>query len=137
MVPELRVRTRAKLMVLDFSGSADRIMEVLKVTPTRTWRAGDLVTPRTKHTMKRNGWSLASPAAESSGADEVVRELLKLFPTLEAFHGLPQDAEVQLTISVLGHKDRPGVFLSKEVMRSIAAAGASLDIERNTPGRSL
>src|SRR5688572_7877617 len=46
MASELRVRTRAELLVLDFSGSANRITEVLGVMPTRTWKAGDLVNPK-------------------------------------------------------------------------------------------
>jgi len=79
--------------------------------------------------MKQNGWSLASPAAESSDSDQVVHELLKLFPTLEVFGALPQEAAVQLTISVIGYEDRPGVFLSGDVVRLIAAVGASLDID--------
>ncbi len=73
---------------------------------------------------------LRSPAdPERTSAEEAVNALLAQFPRLTAFAALPAEAEIQLTCTIYGHDERPGLWLSKDVMARLAQIGANLDVD--------
>jgi hypothetical protein len=130
MKPEAATKVRARLIVLGFSCSPKDITKILGIDPTKSWMVGDRVLPVAKNVHHENGWSVDSPVDREHTTPEVaVQALLRLFPDRNAFRRLPKDAEVQLTISVMGYTERPSVFLSRESIEALAEICASLDVD--------
>jgi hypothetical protein len=121
---------RTRLTVTGFSGDPTHISAVIGVEPTKTWREGDHRSSGTILTFAHNGWSLSSPVDPlHTTPEESVRALLDLLPDVTAFQRLPDGAEVELSCSFYGLTERPGFWLSTELLARVAAIGASLDID--------
>lgn len=121
---------KTRLVVLDFECEADVITNILRVTPTETWRKGDTVTREAKNRRHENGWQLRSPADPFTATPEdSVSALLALFPNLEFFRHLPHGSHVQMTCTLYGLKERPFLFLSAAVIRQLSEISADLDVD--------
>lgn len=116
-------------MVLGFAESSTRISEALGVVPTRTWRAGEPVAPGAANRQPTNGWLVTSPVDPvNPDPDEAVTKVLNLIPD-GAFGRLPTDADVQLSVTIYGHRERPSLYLSNRTLAMLAAIRASLDVD--------
>ena len=124
------LEVKVRLVILGFECSSDEISSTLGVAPTQVWRDGETVTPQATNVHHENGWMLRSPVdPQRASAEEAVNALLAQFPSLKAFAALPAAADIQLTCTIYGHDERPGLWLSKDVIARLAQIGASLDVD--------
>lgn len=106
------VEVKVKLAILGFEGNASAISTILKLRPARTWRKGETVTALATNIHHQIGWLIQSPADPlNSSVDEAVRGLLDTIREPQLFAALPREAEVQLTCTILGYDQRPGLYL--------------------------
>ena len=125
--PEIKVR----FIVSDFSFEPEKITELLRLKPSKTWKTGDLVTPRTIHKHKQNGWMLALHAASASDTvATLVDNLLKtLEPSTEALKSLAKEAEFELSIIIYMEGETPELNLPPAQINRLAELNASIDVD--------
>jgi hypothetical protein len=83
-----------------------------------------------KHVQKENGWEVCLRVDVGFTDPELpVRTVLDSFPDLGAFRRLPDGADVQLTVAMVGYRERPYLCLSKETIATLAGIGASLNFD--------
>ena len=124
------LESRVRLTVQGFSGDPGEVTAVLGVSPSRTWREGDIVQPKATLHHKTNGWALQSPV-DPHGVDpeRAVQALLDLFPDPTCFARLPADAVASVNCTIYGTQCRPFLCLSSATVARLAALGVGLDVD--------
>jgi hypothetical protein len=121
---------KVMLAVLGFEGEPETVSRILQMSPTRTWVKGSPVAVGATNVHHQNGWALHSEVfSEMSDVDVAVRQVLDKFSSPHVFEKLPDECEVQLTVTIFALRERPGLWLSPQTTRKMAAVGASLDVD--------
>jgi hypothetical protein len=111
--------------------SLDDVTAMVQLTPTNTWRAGDLIA-RTIMKRKHDGWTLELLERETFDMEESLRELLDVLEPhqrkiIEAMDRFKLDAEI--SFGVLIYESEPAAWFSADTIRRAALLNASLDID--------
>src|SRR5262245_59427029 len=89
------------LAVWNFDGEAQAITQLLRITPTETWREGDRVHPKAIIVRHERGWKKESPVDPlQTTPEESIAALLNVFPDLTAFQRLPPNSYVELGVAL-------------------------------------
>lgn len=123
---------KVRLIIYGFSCAADEVSEILELTPTRTWKAGDLVA-QSKVVLKHNGWLLQAPIdAKACTFEEAVTSLARLvLPKKDRFSGLPFGSQVEFSCVVYDYDGSVCLGFSKDDIHVMCAIGAYVDIDYN------
>ncbi|MGK2886969.1 MAG: DUF4279 domain-containing protein [Rhodococcus sp. (in: high G+C Gram-positive bacteria)] len=120
---------RVSFLICGFSIDPDQLSEKLELTPSRTWRKGDLSNARTGRTYSENSWVLEPKNMDAASMDEQAAELLEqLLPLKDAIRSV-DGAESQLTVVVYAREFVPEIHLSASVLAGLASLGCSLDVD--------
>lgn len=108
----------------------EEITHLLGITPTEAWKKGD--SGRYNPSRPDSGWCLHSPLPRST--TDLLEHIEALLPLLEqravAVKSLSEKYETYFVC--VGEYDEtvsPGLFLSREVMASIASLGLAFDAD--------
>lgn len=116
------------LVVTGFDCHPDDVTEVIGVSPTDTWRTGELIrSPDIR--KKTNGWRLQSPLGEMMHLEPHVRWLLDQLPTeIPKLPGTTPPS-IDLSCAVIIVEQAPSITLPLDVLQKLARLGADLDID--------
>lgn len=101
----------------------------LGLTASRTWRAGDLISP-SKILRQHHGWVLESGAAGSASLAEHVRTLLERLPMHSVAAGeLVADCEAEIACVVRFGNDAPELCLAPGDIETLGRLRVGIDID--------
>ena len=116
------------LVVQGFTCPDDEITSALGVVPTKTWVAGDLVTPFTVHRHKDTGWQLR-PSDVSTSVDAALLTLLDMLPKGSIPARLPSSAIARIHLGLTGLTERPSFTVSPVVLKRLADTEVALSVD--------
>jgi hypothetical protein len=108
----------------------EEISNLLGLTPTRTWREGDLI-QATRLVYKQNGWCLSNKENSINLGDHIHSLLDNLLPKSELIakvcskYGL--ESEMNCVIYIVN--ETPIINISKKTIAGMERLGTSLDID--------
>lgn len=109
------------------------ITEQVGITPTTTWREGDLVSKTRKARMKFGGWRVSSPLPlDAPFTDHVPALLAIVYPKQQEIVAVCErySLDAELLGVIYGYEaDRPGMYFEREEVAQIAALGATIDLD--------
>ncbi len=117
------------LIGLDFN--PDDITNKLGINPTKTWRVGDLIHPKTILKRKENGWSLQSQLNKYYQLEEHLKYLLnKIQPKSDFLKEICSKnyGELSCAIYVRG-EERPSIHLDRDIITKINKLNCEIDID--------
>lgn len=101
------------------------------IPPTKTWRTGDLTSPKSKSIMRheQNGWSLRSRLEKSAELEDHVKSVLEQLQP--GWHSLVDvcshyDAEIECVIYT---SERPAIHFDRPMLEQIAKLNAEIDVD--------
>jgi uncharacterized protein DUF4279 len=121
-------RISAEFVISGFDCDPVEVSRGLQITPTDTWRAGELIrAPDVR--QKSSGWRLRSPVEDMLDVEPHLRWLLDRLPPesllLPGCEGWTADFSVGITVS----DQTPGMSIPRDVLERIARLGADLDFD--------
>jgi hypothetical protein len=145
---EKRVEQRAELVAFpavegnDFE--PDALSGLLGITPTRTYRRGEV--GRSGRVRPHSLWIWETPERVEHDSEVLIREVLETFEPLagqlsEARSGWDLELQIGLVISMYGSIEvdpdgtsgavvsTPALYLSPETLRRLTALGCALDVD--------
>jgi Domain of unknown function (DUF4279) len=126
--PSLEVRLQ--LAVLNCDWPPEKISATLGVSPTQTWKTGEPIVPGGTARHKQNGWAIVVRGdAANRDPDAALSEMIDRFAETNGFKKIPPSSEVQISIGLIGNRERPGLYLSAQTISRIASIGASIDLD--------
>ncbi len=105
------------------------VTAVTGVQPSKTWRTGDLIDPRTPLRYTHNGWRVDSKI--SADLDEQIRDVYsRLQPAWAQFEELGERyyAEISCVLYIYGGA-RPPMHFDREIVERAAQLHAAIDID--------
>ncbi len=109
----------------------EQVTRSIGISPSKTWRIGDLVVEQALLRHKNNGWLLKSNLPLSATLKEHVRFILaQLQVSWQALKELctQHDAEISCVVMSYGG-DRPAMFFDKDIISRAADLNAAIDID--------
>jgi hypothetical protein len=111
--------------------SPDDITQIVKLSPTRTWRAGDAV-QGTQLRREQDGWALVLPYRDTYDMEVLIEELLELLGPCE--HNIVDAArqlglKAEISFGVYIKHETPTCFFKAATMKRVIDLGADLDID--------
>lgn len=127
-------RISVDLRIADFECSPEELTNIIGISPTRTWRQGDLVTPRTAHRYKENGWELSSGVSQHESFDNHVNALLDIIePKIDAFIEIGSKYFATLSCAIYMYDNSenslPWPHFTKRSMAVLHHIGAEVDFD--------
>lgn len=125
----------AVFKLIDSNLNPEEITAKTGVIPTKTWREGDLISPRASIRYKHNGWSLKSQTKlvnfeDADDLAEHVKEVLeKLHVGWQTFVevGSRYHAEVCCVVYTCG--ERPAIHFDRSILNQLSELNAELGID--------
>lgn len=122
-----------RLAIYRFDCHPDEITQILGLTPTDIWIAGQPVRRPPSGRAKlheENAWLLKSPLDGSSEIEEQVDALTDVIaPQADRFRDLPDNVCIELSCSVYGHEYMPAIHFTANQVRFLASLGAEIDVD--------
>ncbi len=127
----LHTEVAVRLYITHFECSPTEITRILRLSPTGTWRAGDLIGRSKTLRNKVNGWRLHSPLPETTGPEEQIEALFrKVRPAAPRFKKLPKNVKVQLLVAIHACDDSQRTMeISAETIQILAQIRGTLSFE--------
>ncbi|MBK8911856.1 MAG: DUF4279 domain-containing protein [Chlorobi bacterium] len=109
------------------------ITSLLNICPTKVWHKGDLVTNRTGHRNKEDGWELRVDKVGDS-FDELLNIIIKqLEPVADKVKEIAQQFFIELQCVVFLYDDCensiPSVHMENWQLKFLSEIGAEIDID--------
>lgn len=114
---------------LDFN--PDDLTNKLCINPTKIWRIGDLIHPKTILKRKENGWSLQSQLDKDHLLEEHIKYILN---QLESQSNFLQEicgknyGELSCVIYAIG-EERPSIHLDQDIIKKVHQLNCEIDID--------
>jgi Domain of unknown function (DUF4279) len=109
----------------------DEITAVVGIAPTKTHRAGDLISPRATMRYQNNVWRLDSSLDQSCDLEDHIKDVLeRLQPGGAALINLCTQyaASIECVISSYGG-DRPAIAFSRDLLKQVTALNAEIGVD--------
>jgi hypothetical protein len=121
----------ASFMLLGQEFDPAQVTAWVGLTPSRTWRIGDLVQPPAILRHKRNGWVLDSTLPASADLEEHVKSVLeRLQPSWAVLVELALQYDTVISCVVYSYGgDRPAMHFDKDIVKRAAELNAAIDID--------
>jgi Domain of unknown function (DUF4279) len=124
----------SSFLLSHFQEEPEEITNLLQITPSQTWKTGDLIHPKSRLLRDHNGWEMKPDLNKED--KELESQLLSLIERLNRSWGKLVEltsndyycAEISIVINVYGN-DVPAINFSPEVIKKIAEINASIDID--------
>ena len=123
----------ASFTLTDFKCLPEEITSILGIMPTKTWKIGDLISPRGRRYYEFNGWRLQSELQDSAELEEhVVSVLTKLQPSRKALIELcsQYDSEISCVIYASDRDEQvPAIHFEPSIVKKISELNAAIDVD--------
>lgn len=126
---EATIETSVRLVVYGSYDHRDETTRVVGVSPTLTWKPGDTVGPATRLRYKDFGWVLRAPGPRARDPQSSLRALMRMVKDPDTLRELPKALDVEVSIGVIGLKERPSFRLSPSVLNWLSRTGAQVDVD--------
>jgi Domain of unknown function (DUF4279) len=129
--PQSRSHIDVYLVIRTATVEPREITRILGITPTNTWRVGDLVHPPASRAFKDNGWELQAKNSRDVELTKYVENLMaKLNGKLDRFASLPAEAVMYVLCDICDHEfRRTDLSLSKKAIQGLANLGVDIEID--------
>ncbi len=121
----------ASFTLTGFDVNPEEITAMVGVTPTQTWRTGDLVDPRATVRRKSNGWKVSSESDTAADLGELVGKVLVIlrpgWPVLQQL--VAQHNALFNCVVHVYDSGAPAISLDKDLIRAVADLGVGVDID--------
>lgn len=121
----------AAFVLTGFDLDPDQVTALTGITPSKTWRLGEIINPRAIMRYQHYGWRVKSDLSLSADLEEHVRTVLEqlkpAWPVLVEL-GRRYDVEIACVVRSFGG-DRPSMHFDKDSVKRIAELNAALDID--------
>jgi hypothetical protein len=126
-----RSELHVSLIVTSQSLSPEEISSLLGLQPTKVWHMGAPLFASSARNASANVWKLmAGGPQEQLTATPLFDELIAVIRNhRDRFAMLPDDAECELQCAAYFREQTPGISLSPDHVKALAAIGASVDID--------
>lgn len=125
---------KAEFNLTGINFSPERITSLLGITPSRTWKVGDLI-PKTILCMKHDGWSLATDTEIVDDVCDLEKHIQRLLKQLKSSVGKIKEIcsryqlDAEISCVVYTPDANPGICFEPDIAKQIADLGAAIDID--------
>ena len=121
---------RSYLVIWGEQCDPEEITRVTGITPTKTWRAGDVRYAKTGRLHTDCGWRLDAPSDIPPAIDAHLDALLDLVAgALVQLKALSSSCEIQINVVVHCREGAPEMNIRPDHIQRLAAIGAGIDID--------
>lgn len=122
--------TRAYFVIWGKRCDPEKISAMTRLSPTKTWRVGDIRNERTQTHHEDSGWRLDSDGAADLGPDAHIALLIeKIWAARDDLRTVGATSELQFTVVIHCRKTMPPIHLSRDALKCISRLGAAVDID--------
>ncbi len=133
---------KVELFVCSDTEELDKMIELLQVTPHRSWSKGEkkFHSNGINYSINKNSGFVYSPIEKTTGEvedklDYLLDELIQVKDKIVELHKV---AEVEIQITYYGYKDQMwGINLKPRTIQRLSELGVSLDIDLYASGNDL
>jgi hypothetical protein len=119
---------RVQLNLTGFAGDPKRLSEIIGLTPSKTWLAGEAI-ERSKRKYESNGWRVSAPR----DVDDVEAGVDALFgylaPRWESLRNVSQLCRVELSIVVYAERQVPAIHFRDDQIRRLIELSGKIDVD--------
>ena len=117
------------LTITDFDCDPDEISNLLKLTPTKIYRIGELRIPQSILRNRTNGWKLKSSLSQSTIEEQVEHLLEQIRPCYEIITELGKKYEIEISCHVHCGVHIPAIHFNNNIIKQLAQLNASIDVD--------
>lgn len=113
---------------LDFD--PQNITKKLEILPTKTWKIGDIIHP--KSTLKReyNGWVLESKLSKSNDLEDHIKSVFEqLQPVWNIVQEIGHNYDIEISCVIYTDGEVPVIHLDKEIVNKSYQINVEIDID--------
>ncbi len=128
----MTVEIEASLTLTGENLIPDEISALLDKVPTKIWKTGDLISPRSTLRRKQNGWSLSSNVEDIYYLESHVKSIFeKLRSSWESLVNLCHlyDAEISCVVYVDVGDSVPAIHFDQDTIQKVAELNAEIDVD--------
>ena len=128
----MTVEIEASLTLTGENFIPDEISALLDKVPTKTWKTGDLISPRSTLRRKHNGWSLSSNVEDIYYLEAHVKSIFEqLRSSWESLVDLCHlyDAEISCVVYVDVGDSVPAIHFDQGTIQKVAELNAEIDVD--------
>ncbi len=127
MPPEIM----AEFIITGINVTPDEITKAIGITPTETWKLGDL-SEKTTLRKKHNGWRISTGYHQDFDLEKYIKQLFEiLLPKSEIITTFCRENELDCELSCAAYviDETPSTNFSKKIISDLAKLNASLDFD--------
>jgi Domain of unknown function (DUF4279) len=108
----------------------EQITKLLKISPTNTWRLGDLI-GKSILRCKHNGWRLNSELENSADLENHIEYLLKtLQQSWQTLVEICSQYDAEISCVIYSYEAQgPAIHFDKEIIQCVAELNAEIDVD--------
>jgi hypothetical protein len=123
-------RTHVNFAVFEFGDDLQAVTKLMDIAPTEAWLVGDPFPNHSTATRNHSRWTLASGCSKEAPVEEHLGALLTILEQrCERVREAAQRYEVEIQCAIYYEDETPGIHLSEEVIRRVAALGLAIDLD--------
>ena len=121
-----------ELLITDFNCSFEEISKILDLSPTGTWKKGDLI-QNTLLKRKQNCWFLEpNPEAKNGSINDQSESIFQIIGSkIKNFKNLPLNTEIELNccMYIYDQNNISEIHLSSETTKNLALIHSEFDLD--------
>jgi hypothetical protein len=121
----------AAFLLYNFDFDPDEITNLLKISPTKVKRIGDLINPKGTRRYTHNSWRIESKLQKSDGLEEHINSIFEqLQPSWQSLASLCSQYEAEIScIIYINSEQIPAIHFSKDIIRKVHELNAEIDVD--------
>ncbi|HBB34111.1 MAG TPA: hypothetical protein DDZ80_31015 [Cyanobacteria bacterium UBA8803] len=125
---EFKISVSFRLAGIDFN--PEEITALVGIIPSKTWKIGDLIDPRSSIRRKCNGWSLESKLDKSTNLDEQIKSVFEqLQPGWQSLVEICARHDALIDCAIYVYKQVPAIHFDKDIVRKATELNAEIDVD--------
>jgi hypothetical protein len=123
-------RTHVSFVVFEVGNDLQAVTKLMDIAPTDAWRVGDPVPDQPTTTRNHSQWTLASGCGLEAPVEDHLHALLTILEERrQRIREVALRYAVELQCAIYYEEDTPGIHLSEDVVRRVAALGLAIDLD--------
>lgn len=126
----MKTELSAYFTLTNFEVEPEVITNSLNVSPSKTWKKGDLVRPNTNSREKENGWQLKSNPDSSEELENHIQFIIEsLRPNWDKLVKLASSCHIELSCVIYIEDEVPSIHFDRKLIEQLAELKAEIDID--------
>lgn len=127
----MKTETIVYFLLTDFQEDPEEISLLLSISPSKTWKVGDLRIPKSILCHESNGWRLNSNMSDSEELEKHVRGLLEqLKPCWKKLIELTTNCYAQLSCVIYIYDFvRPAIHFDLDIIQKLTEIHTAIDVD--------